>query len=288
MTSVADTAYRADGYTVVYQLGPGGKNEFWLVPTSSPANLATVRTTPRTGVAGQAVSIQYVNSALATKADDSSVVHVNGTETISGTKTFASAPNVPAPTSAGQVASKCYVDAVANVGAGNYLPTAGGTLTGPLTLPGGSGCAAAGDDEAICGFGTGCEIGFSFGAGSGERIGDGAGECKQLSVREWDVGAVRRGRDRESVKHSDGEPDDCAAGGNNIFDQQPGEYPLCDVELELGADAGGQSGGARECDDSPEPMPTGDRYRVEHELLHVQGVHLLLHCLPNLTLIVCL
>ena len=109
-------------YTVVYQLGPGEvKTEFWSVPTTSPANLATVRTTPGTGVAGQAVSMQYVNSALATKADDSSVVHVNGTETIGGTKTFASAPNVPAPTNAGQVASKGYVDAVANVGAGNYL-----------------------------------------------------------------------------------------------------------------------------------------------------------------------
>ena len=76
-------------YTVVYQLGPGEvKTEFWLVPTTSPANLATVRTTPGSGVAGQAVSMQYVNSALAAKADDSSVVHVNGTETISGTKTL--------------------------------------------------------------------------------------------------------------------------------------------------------------------------------------------------------
>jgi len=125
-------------YTVVYQLGPGEvKTEFWSVPTASPANLATVRATPGSGVAGQGVSMQYVNTALATKADDSSVVHVNGTETISGTKTFANAPNVPAPTSSGQVASKGYVDqSVANVGAGNYLPTAGGTMTGPLTLPG--------------------------------------------------------------------------------------------------------------------------------------------------------
>ncbi len=74
-------------YTVVYQIGPGDvRTEYWVVPTTSPANLAAVRTTPGTGVAGQAVSIQYVNSALATKADDSSVVHVNGTETISGSK----------------------------------------------------------------------------------------------------------------------------------------------------------------------------------------------------------
>jgi hypothetical protein len=125
-------------YTVVYQIGPGEvKTEFWLVPTTSPANLAAVRTTPGSGAAGQPVSMQYVNSALATKANDSAVVHLSGTETISGTKTFASAPTVPAPSSTGQVANKAYVDqSVANVGAGNFLPTAGGTLTGPLTLPG--------------------------------------------------------------------------------------------------------------------------------------------------------
>ena len=108
-----------------------------MVPTTSPANLAAVRTTPGSGGAGQPVSMQYVNSGLATKADDSAVVHLTGTETISGAKTFAGAPNVPAPTSTGQVANKAYVDqSISNVGAGNYLPTAGGTLTGPLTLPG--------------------------------------------------------------------------------------------------------------------------------------------------------
>ncbi len=125
-------------YTVVYQIGPGEvKTEFWLVPTTSPANLAAVRTTPGSGAAGQPVSMQYVNSALAMKANDSAVVHLAGTETISGTKTFASAPTVPAPSSTSQVANKAYVDqSVANVGAGNFLPTAGGTLTGPLTLPG--------------------------------------------------------------------------------------------------------------------------------------------------------
>jgi len=124
-------------YSVVYQLGPGQvRTEQWIVPSTSPANLAAVRTTPGSGVAAPAVSMQYVNSELAKKADDSAVVHVNGTETISGAKTFASAPNVPAPTSAGQVATKGYVDAaVSNVGAGNYLPTAGGTMSGPITLP---------------------------------------------------------------------------------------------------------------------------------------------------------
>ena len=119
-------------YTVVYQLGPGQvKTEYWMVPTTSPANLAAVRTTPGSGVAGQPVSLQYVNSALAT------VVHLAGTETITGAKTFSTSPVVPAPTSSGQAATKGYVDqSVSNVGSGVYLPTAGGTMTGPITLPG--------------------------------------------------------------------------------------------------------------------------------------------------------
>src|SRR5579864_1467627 len=80
-------------YTVVYQMGPGQvKTEYWAVPTTSPANLAAVRTTPGSGLAAQPVSMQYVNSALAAKADDGSVVHLNGSETIGGAKTFANAP----------------------------------------------------------------------------------------------------------------------------------------------------------------------------------------------------
>ena len=125
-------------YTVVYQLGAGQvRTEYWVVPTNSPVNLATVRTTPGAGMAAQPASMQYVNSALATKANDNTVVHLGGSETISGLKTFASAPNVPTPTSAGQVANKNYVDSsLATVGAGNYLSTAGGTMTGPITLAG--------------------------------------------------------------------------------------------------------------------------------------------------------
>lgn len=125
-------------YVVVYQLGPSQvKTEFWMVPTTSPANLATVRMTPGSGLAGQPVSTQYVNSALATKADDSAVVHLDRAETISGAKTFASSPSVPAPTNSSDIATKAYVDqSVIGVGSGSYLSTAGGTLTGPLTLPG--------------------------------------------------------------------------------------------------------------------------------------------------------
>ena len=125
-------------YSVVFQLGPGEvRTEFWIVPTTSPATLAMVRMTPGAGLAAQPVSMQYVNSELATKADDSQVVHLNGTESIGGAKSFNVSPVVPAPTNAGDIANKSYVDqSVANVGAGNYLPTAGGTMSGPITLPG--------------------------------------------------------------------------------------------------------------------------------------------------------
>jgi hypothetical protein len=125
-------------YTVVYQLEPGEvRTEYWVVPTSSPATLAQVRTTPGSGTAAQPVSMQYVNTALAGKANDNAVVHLANAETITGTKSFALPPNVPAPVSTGDVANKAYVDSsVATVGAGNFLPTAGGAMTGPLTLSG--------------------------------------------------------------------------------------------------------------------------------------------------------
>jgi hypothetical protein len=125
-------------YVVVYQLSDNTvKTEFWSVPTISPANLTTVRTTPGSGIAAQPVSMQYVNTALATKATDSSVVHLSGSETITGAKIFSATPSVPAPVNTGDVANKAYVDtSVANVGAGNFLPSAGGTMTGPLTLSG--------------------------------------------------------------------------------------------------------------------------------------------------------
>ncbi len=123
-------------YTVVYQLGPGEvRTEYWVVPGSSPATLAQVRTTPGSGTAGQPVSMQYVNSALTAKANDNAVVHLAGAETVTGTKSFSVPPNVPTPVGTGDITNKAYVDAaIATVGAGNYLPTAGGAMTGPLTL----------------------------------------------------------------------------------------------------------------------------------------------------------
>jgi len=126
-------------YTVVYQLSDMVKTEYWLVPTSSPANLATVRVTlGASNAASQMVTQQYVEAAVAGKANDSSVVHLAGNETITGAKQFSVAPAFPVPVQPTDAANKAYVDSsVQNVGGnGPYVSTAGGTMSGPLTLSG--------------------------------------------------------------------------------------------------------------------------------------------------------
>jgi hypothetical protein len=125
-------------YTVVYQLDDGtAKTQYWSVPTSSPATIAQVLTSLGvTGTVAQFATEQYVSTALAGKANDSAVVHLSGSETITGVKQFAVAPSVPTPVNSGQIANKGYVDsAVSSSGGGSYLSLTGGTLTGPLTLP---------------------------------------------------------------------------------------------------------------------------------------------------------
>ena len=72
-------------YTVVFQLDDGTvRTEYWSVPTTSPTTIAAVRTTPGTGLGNMAATQQYVNAAVANRALDSTVVHLAGTETITG------------------------------------------------------------------------------------------------------------------------------------------------------------------------------------------------------------
>ncbi|HEX8817581.1 MAG TPA: hypothetical protein VF753_18970 [Terriglobales bacterium] len=125
-------------YTVVYQLTDVVKTEYWVVPASSPATLAQVRTVlGAANSASQMASQQYVENAVAGKANDSAVVHLAGSETISGIKQFSISPSLPTPVNPGDGATKGYVDnSVQNSGSGNYVSIAGATMTGPLTLSG--------------------------------------------------------------------------------------------------------------------------------------------------------
>ena len=125
-------------YKVVYQLDDAVRTEFWIVPATSPANLASVRVVlgaPNTS--SQMATQQFVNGALAAKANDNAVVHVTGNETINGSKLFVTAPSVPSPINPNDAVTKQYVDnSVQNVGSGSYVSIAGATMTGPLDLSG--------------------------------------------------------------------------------------------------------------------------------------------------------
>jgi hypothetical protein len=123
-------------YVVVFQLDDGTvRTEYWAVPTTSPTTIAAILTTPGTGLGNLAVTEQYVDAAVASL--NATVVHLAGAEAISGMKQFTVPPSLPAPAGANDAANKGYVDAaVANVGTGAYVAIAGGTMTGPLNLPG--------------------------------------------------------------------------------------------------------------------------------------------------------
>ena len=99
-------------YTVVYQLNDGTvRTEYWIVPTTSPATLAEVRTTLGTPEnAAQLATQQFVTAAVASKANDSAVVHLTGSETITGSKQFSVAPSLPNPVQPGDATNKQYVD----------------------------------------------------------------------------------------------------------------------------------------------------------------------------------
>ncbi|MGB7352157.1 MAG: hypothetical protein WBD06_00540 [Acidobacteriaceae bacterium] len=112
-------------YTAVYHLSDGTVNqEYWVVPSSGTAAIASVRAElqPST-VAVQPVSQAYVQGAIASLGG--SYLPLGG-GTLSGPLTLNTDP-----TASGQAATKHYVDQSAAA----QVPLAGGTLTGPLTVP---------------------------------------------------------------------------------------------------------------------------------------------------------
>src|SRR5258706_10498331 len=74
-------------YTVVYQLGPGEvRTEYWVVPTSSPASLAQVRTTPGAGTAVPAGAHEDGKTTGAPKGDENTRGHPAPARTGGGTQ----------------------------------------------------------------------------------------------------------------------------------------------------------------------------------------------------------
>ena len=146
-------------------------------------------------------------------------------------------------------------------------------MTGPITLPGNPASANSGRDEAVCGCGTGVEVGSDFGIGSDQRTGNGSWRIPGLAC--WEMGRGRAMRKREGNLSTNPTTSQVIAqpAGTSVFRQQSGEHPVCDVELELGADAVGQSGDGGERHDSFESVPAGDRHDGERESLHIPGLH---------------
>ena len=124
-------------YSVTFHLDDGTtRTESWLVPTTTPVTVAAVRASlGTTSSAAQLASRQYVDVALAGKANDAAVVHLSGDEAVSGVKAFSSPLRVPLPSQPSDAANKEYVDElVSNTGNGSFVSKNGDTMLGPLTL----------------------------------------------------------------------------------------------------------------------------------------------------------
>lgn len=93
------------------------------------------------GVEHNADGSLKTSGTIASKANDTSVVHNTGAETIGGIKTFTSSPTVPTPTGGTDAANKTYVDTTVGAGAADATTTTkgviqlAGDLTGTATSP---------------------------------------------------------------------------------------------------------------------------------------------------------
>jgi FKBP-type peptidyl-prolyl cis-trans isomerase len=110
-------------YTAIYHLSDGGTStEYWVVPNTLQATLASVRATVMPAAqAVQAVSKAYVDQSIQ-QAVSSQITPSGGT--LTGPLYLAGDPNSPA-----QAANKHYVDS----SVAGALPIGGGVLSGPVT-----------------------------------------------------------------------------------------------------------------------------------------------------------
>lgn len=90
------------------------------------------------------------SGTLATKADDADVVHVSGSETIGGAKSFTISPTVPTPTNPTDAATKAYVDSAS----GATVSDASTTTKGIVQLAGDLGGTAAAPTVPVLAGGT--------------------------------------------------------------------------------------------------------------------------------------
>ncbi len=116
-SNVVKTAQLQDGSVSAPKLASGAVNNASIV----------------TGAGIDQSKIAGLTSALAAKADDSSVVHLAASETITGTKTFSTNPVAPTPTVGSHIAIKSYVDSVAGSGS---TPDADASTKGKIQLTG--------------------------------------------------------------------------------------------------------------------------------------------------------
>ena len=125
-------------YKVVLKLAGGETStEYWTVPATSPASISAIRATVMpAGVAIQAASRAYVDTAVAGKASDAAVLHNSGDESVAGVKQFSASPLVPTPTADQGAANKAYVDGATAVIGNLFVAKAGDSMAGPLTLSG--------------------------------------------------------------------------------------------------------------------------------------------------------
>jgi hypothetical protein len=102
-------------------------NDFLLISHNNDGSI-------KTGLVAESQLANSVQTKLNQKADDSSVVHTTGSESVAGVKTFTSSPIVPTPSSNTDAANKLYVDGVVAAGAADASATTKGILklTGDL------------------------------------------------------------------------------------------------------------------------------------------------------------